>query len=215
MLANESIDNIYIDEIYRKMPLAEIPWNNEKPPQVLVDLVESEKIKPCKTLDMGCGAGNYAIYLAGKGFDVTGVDISPTAIKLAEENARKKGVRCRFIAADVTGDLREIAGTFDFIYDWEMLHHLFPVQRKKYVENVDRKLNTQGQYLSICFSEKDAYFGGQGKFRKTHIGTQLYFSSEEELRDLFEPYFQIVELKTIQVEGKLGSHLANYVFMKK
>lgn len=215
VLENESIDNIYMDEIYKKMPLTEIPWNNENPPNVLVELVESQKVRPCKTLDMGCGAGNYAIYLAGKGFDVTGVDISPAAIKIAEENAGKKEVTCRFSVVDVTGDLKEIDGTFDFIFDWEMLHHLFPVQRKKYVENVNRKLNAQGQYLSLCFSEKDTQFGGQGKFRKTHIGTQLYFSSEEELRELFEPYFHIVELKTMQVEGKFGSHLANYVFMKK
>ena len=97
----------------------EIPWNIETPPDVLVQLVESGEVKPCKTIDFGCGAGNYAIYLAGKGFDATGVDFSPTAIQMANENAQKKGVSCHFLVADVVGDLNEVTETFYFAYDWE------------------------------------------------------------------------------------------------
>jgi len=78
------------DEIYRNVPLTEIPWNIEAPPDELVQLVGSGKIPPCDVIDLGCGAGNYAIYLAHKGFNVTGVDISPTAIKFPKENAKKK-----------------------------------------------------------------------------------------------------------------------------
>ena len=144
-----------MDRIYREVPLNNIPWNIETPPDILVELVESGKVKPCKAIDLGCGAGNYAIYLAGKGFDVTGVDIAPTAIELAEENARKKGVRCRFIVADILGDLHDIKETFDFAYDWEVMHHIFPGERKKYVANVNRLLNPGGKYLSVCFNEID------------------------------------------------------------
>ena len=74
---------IDMDEIYRDMAPEEIPWNIETPPQALIDLVISEKIKPCKTIDLGCGTGHYSIYFASLGFKVTGVDISPTAIKIA------------------------------------------------------------------------------------------------------------------------------------
>lgn len=204
-----------MDEIYRKTPPEDIPWNMEKPPEALVELIESGKVLPCKAVDFGCGAGNYAIYLAGKGFDVTGIDISPTAISIAEENAREKGVRCRFIAADVLGDLKELKETFDFAYDWELLHHVFPEQRKKYVENVHGKLHSKGRYLSLCFSEENPQFGGSGKYRKTPLGTVLYFSSEDELRSLFEPYFQIDELRTIRISGKFAPHLAIRAFMMK
>lgn len=85
-----------MERIYANKPLEEIPWNIETPPDALVDLVESGKVKPCKTIDLGCGAGNYAIYLASIGFEVTGIDISPSAIKIAKENAMKKGVKCIF-----------------------------------------------------------------------------------------------------------------------
>ncbi len=173
------------------------------------------RVKPCKTIDLGCGAGNYAIYLAGRGFDVTGIDISPAAIKIAKESAKKKRVKVNFVVADVLGDMKEVAGTFDFAYDWEMLHHLFPDKREKYVKNVHRLLNPGGKYLSVCFSEKDPEFGGTGKYRETPLGTVLYFSSGDELRELFGPYFIIKELKTIEVKAKFVPHLANYVFMER
>ena len=204
-----------MDRIYKNMPLEKIPWNSETPPEALLEMVESGRVKPCKAIDLGCGAGNYAVYLAGRGFEVTGIDNSPTAIRIARENANKKGVKAGFLVADVLGDLNEITDTFDFAFEWELLHHIFPEKRKKYVENVRRILNPGGKYFSVCFNEKDSQFGGTGKYRKTSLGTVLYFSSEEELRDLFEPYFFIEELKVITINGKFASHLVNYVFMKR
>jgi len=204
-----------MEKIYKNTPLEEIPWNIETPPDVLAELVDSGKVKPCKTIDLGCGTGHYAIYLASTGFDITGIDISPTAIKIAKKNAKKKRVKCNFLATDVLGNLDEIKETFDFAYDWELLHHIFPEQRKKYVENVYGILNPKGKYLSVCFSEKEVEFGGSGKYRETRLGTILYFSSEDELRNLFEPYFNIKELKTIAIRGKHTPHLANYAFMER
>jgi 2-polyprenyl-3-methyl-5-hydroxy-6-metoxy-1,4-benzoquinol methylase len=118
-----------IDKIYRDTPLERIPWNVETPPTALVELVDGGTVTPCKTIDLGCGAGNHALYLASRGFNVTGVDISPTAIKRAKENVMKRGVTCTFLVVDVLGDLKAVTETFDFAYDWELLHHIFPEQR--------------------------------------------------------------------------------------
>lgn len=197
-----------MDRIYQDVPLDTIPWNTETPPDALVELVQGGKVRPCKTIDLGCGAGNYAIYLAGLGFDVTGVDSSPKAIEIAGEHAKKRGVRCRFIAADLLGDLHEVNDTFDFAFDWELLHHIYPEDREKYVQNVHTLLNPKATYFSVCFSEKDPQFGGVGKFRKTRMGTTLYFSQESELTSLFFKYFEIRELKTIRIGGKFGAHCA-------
>ncbi len=204
-----------VDDIYRNMPLEEIPWNNETPPKLLVELLDTGKIQRCKAIDLGCGAGNYAICLAERGFEVTGVDISPTAIEIARKNADKRGVNCDFFAADIVEGLTEINRSWDFAYDWGMLHHILPQQRQKYVENVHRILNPGGKYLSLCFSEKDIGFGGPGKYRKTQLGTELYFSSEDELRELFEAFFQVIDLQTIKIDGKFESHIFNYVFMER
>jgi SAM-dependent methyltransferase len=197
-----------IDRIYREMPLASIPWNNENPPDALVRLLDTGKILPCRAIDLGCGAGNYAIYLAGRGFEVTGVDSSPTAIGIAEREATARGVTCRFLVADLLGDLCEIGETFDFAYDWELLHHIFPENREKYIRNVYTLLNPGALYFSVCFSEDDLQFGGSGKFRETRIGTTLYFSSESEIRELLTPLFMVRELRIIEISGKFGSHRA-------
>jgi methyl halide transferase len=200
-----------IDEIYRRMPLDRIPWNSETPPDALVELIRSGRVRPCRAVDLGCGAGNYAIWLAGQGFEVTGIDSSPTAIGIAQEKAEKAGASCRFVVADLLGDLSEIKDKFDFGHDWELLHHIMPEDRGKYARNVSRLLNPGATYLSVCFSEEDPQFGGEGKIRRTPIDTVLYFSSESEIRELFSPYFTIGELKTITVPGKFGSHRAIYL----
>ena len=204
-----------MDKIYRSVPLERIPWNSESPPEILVDLVRSGKVLPCKAIDLGCGAGNYALFLAGAGFDMTGVEISPRAIEMARERAAAQGVRCIFLVADLLGDLHEIRDTFDFAYDWEVLHHIFPEDRERYVRNVHRILRPGGKYLSVCFSDEDPQFGSSGKYRKTPLGTTLYFSSEDELRDLFRPFFTIRSLTTREVPGKYGPHLAVCAFLEK
>ena len=208
-------EQMRMDEVYKNMSLEEVPWNMETPPEPLVELVDSGKVQPCKTIDMGCGAGNYAAYLAERGFEVTGVDFSQTAIKIARENASRKGVKCNFFVADVVEGLDKINQTWDFVYGWGLLHHILPEQRQKYVENVRRILNPSGRYLSVCFSREDTGFGGSGKFRKTSLGSVLYFSSEDELRELFESYFQVIDLRTIEISGKFESHIFNYVFMER
>lgn len=84
-----------VDRIYRTLPLENIPWNSEAPPDALAELVRDGTVRPCRTIDLECGAGNYACYLAGLGFEVTGVDSSPMAIRIAEEHAHERGARCR------------------------------------------------------------------------------------------------------------------------
>ena len=204
-----------MEDIYRKIPPERIPWNIGTPPDALVRLVGSGQVLPCRTIDFGCGAGNYAVWLAHQGFEVTGIDIAPSAIELAKKNAARQGVECTFIVADVLGDLREVEGPFDFAFDWELLHHIFPDDRPRYVANVARVLTPGGKYLSVCFHENDPQFGGSGKYRTTGIGTVLYFSSEEELWQIFIPYFRILDLREITVTGKYGDHVANYCFMER
>lgn len=204
-----------MDEIYRNMPLEEIPWNMETPPELLVELVDAGKVQPCRAIDLGCGAGNYAVYLAQRGFEVTGIDISPAAIAIAGKNADKKGLKCEFFVADVVEELEKVKQNWDFAYDWGLLHHIPPTQRHKYVQNVRRVLNPSGKYLSVCFSERDTGFGGSGKYRKTRFGSVLYFSCEDELSELFQECFQVVDLRTVEIDGKFESHIFNYAFMER
>ena len=95
------------------------------------------------------------------------------------------------------------------------MHHIFPEDREQYVKNVYKMLNPKGMYLSVSFSEKDESFETSEKYRKTSIGSVLYFSSEDELRELFLPYFEIVEMKTVEIKGKFSPHVHNYLLMSR
>ena len=204
-----------MERIYSSISPEKIPWNLKNAPDILRDIVENGKINPCKTIDLGCGAGNYVLYLAARGFDATGIDISPSAIAMAKKSAAEKGMACSFMTADMLGDMSPVKGLFDFAYDWEVLHHIFPEERGKYISNVRALLKPGARYLSVCFSEDSPQFGGKGKYRQTPLDTVLYFSSETEMASLFSAAFEIEELKTVDVEGKFGRHKAIYGFLKK
>ena len=209
-------DKALFDKIYSEGAV----WTESIPPRELVDLVESGKVKPCKVLDIGCGEGFYSVYLASKGFDVTGIDISETAIRMAKENAIKQNVKINFFALDVI-DLEKINDKFDFIFEWAILHHILPEKRQKYVENIKVLLNNGGKYLSVCFNIQNSDFGAKNKEvriipegAKMPAGTKLYYSSFEKMKQLFEQNFHIIESKLIKMTvGK--EHIGNYFFVEK
>lgn len=200
----------------------EAAWTHSKPPAELIELVETGKIKPCKVLDVGCGEGFYAIYLASKGFDVLGIDISEKAIKYAKENAKKAGVNIRFKVMDLR-DLPELKEKFNFVLEWAILHGIAFEERQKHIGNVNNLLNENGKYFSVCFNIQDVKFTGPGKRirivpegRKISSGMKMYFSSLEELKELFGTYFKIIESKVFEKPGAGGRlNIWNYFFMEK
>ncbi len=210
-------DKEIFEEIYKNGAV----WTETQPPQELIELIDSKKITPCKTLDMGCGEGFYSIYLASQGFDVTGIDISGNAINLAKENAKKQNAQVKFLQMDAL-DLDKLDEKFDFVLEWAVLHHIMPEDRKKYVENIKKILNKGGKYFSICFNLENPDFGMKGK--KLRIlpegtampaGTKLYYSSLEEVKKLFEPHFKIIEEKLTKIATGSKTHIVNYFFMEK
>ena len=92
---------------------------------------------------------------------------------------------------------------------------MFPADRPRYVANVHRMLRPGGLYLSVCFSEDDRAIAGEGKYRQPQLGTLLYLSSEQEIRGLFEPSFDVEELATVEIEGKRAAHMAVRALMRK
>ncbi len=206
-------DKDIFEVIYRKPGAG---WTITEPPAELAELIERAEIKPCKAIDIGCGEGFYSIYLASKGFDVLGIDLSERAIQYAKENADRYEMTIRFVAMDLN-NLEQLNENIDFILEWSVMHHIMPPERQKYVEDVAQLLNERGKYLSACFSEHSPEVAGGGeKYKISPVGTKLYYSSQSELRELFEPHFRIIQTKITTIFGRHGqSHTANYFFMEK
>jgi len=148
-----------MEQIYRTEPPDKIPWNITHPPQQLEELVEEGKVMPCKAIDLGCGIGNYAIWLAQKGFEMSGIDFSESAVKLASKKAQQEDLNCNFFVGDLTDKNFSLNSKYEFAYDWEVLHHIFPEDRDIYFKNVVNLLYKGSIYFSACFSEMDKEFG--------------------------------------------------------
>lgn len=109
------------------------PWEKaaEYPPakkviHELFDRLQAGREAPFgKALDIGCGRGHWAIELAKRGWEVTGVDLSPRAVEQARELAAKEGVDVRFLVGDITALDPEVIGEgYKMVWDFGTVHGL-------------------------------------------------------------------------------------------
>ena len=101
----------------------------------LIGLVESGRIPPCRTIDLGCGTGQVAVFLAQHGFEVTGVDFASSGITKAKQRAAATGTKVEFVVNDLN-KLQNVKGTFDFLVDHGVLDTFPRKDRHLYVQNV-------------------------------------------------------------------------------
>ena len=157
---------------YKNSDIENIPLQFLKPPSHLVKLVEANKIKKGKVLDIGCGLGVSDFYLSAKGFDVVGLDVSKTAIEYARKKATQMKLKCEFVQG-FAQNLKFSDKTFVFVYDRGCFHHIEPEDRKKYIDGIHRVLEDGGKYYLECFSGKNQKELFAYKFSKDEIEKQF------------------------------------------
>lgn len=103
------------DERYRRGEHA-----TAEPSRLLVRAVE--KLAPGRALDIACGAGRHAVYLASRGWRVTAVDASRVGVELMQERARLRGVELDARVADLErGEFSVEADAYDLVCDFYYL----------------------------------------------------------------------------------------------
>ena len=114
------------------------PWDGHSLSPMLRELVEgTDTLSPGSALDVGCGTGDASIYLAQRGWQVTGVDFTPKALDKARAKAGAAGVPVDFVHADVTHlSQAGIAGGFQLIVDNGCLHGMSEGDRDLYVQEI-------------------------------------------------------------------------------
>ncbi len=158
------------------------PWDTGRPQPALVEWIERTRTRPGRALDLGCGTGTNAIYLARQGFQVTGVDIARLAIAKARRKAQEAGVDVRFLVADVT-DLPPDLGTFDLALDVGCFHSLSQEDRARYVASLQRVLVPGGVYLLYAFLPLEKGQRRPGPRGITSEEVQGYFQEGFHLRE--------------------------------
>ena len=121
-----------------------VPWDEPLPPPEVLDLVPT--FPPGRALDLGCGYGRAAIYMASLGWQVDAVDFIPEAIEEADRRASKAGVDVRFHVAEVTS-LDFLSGRYDFALDVGCGHALDEVELSQYRDQLHRLLRPGGIFL--------------------------------------------------------------------
>ena len=138
-------------------PMTAPPWDTKGPNENVIAWQNDGWIHG-EVLDIGCGLGDNAVYLAKNGHPVTGLDISPTALITAEQRAKDAGVDVTFAVADST-KLDGYVDAFDTVIDSGLFHCLDDDGRRSYAVAVHRATRPGATLLLSCFS--DANLVGQ------------------------------------------------------
>ncbi|HZP95411.1 MAG TPA: class I SAM-dependent methyltransferase [Candidatus Limnocylindria bacterium] len=133
-------------------------WDTGVTPPELVAYVEREGVAPGRALDLGCGTGTNAVYLARHGWDAVGIDFAPRAIALAKRRARDAGVadRTRFLVGDAAR-LPDLGAPFDLALDIGCLHSIPGERRPGYARGLIARLVPGGIYLLYAFCPPDRF----------------------------------------------------------
>jgi 2-polyprenyl-3-methyl-5-hydroxy-6-metoxy-1,4-benzoquinol methylase len=81
----------------------------------IVKILKKSGVRQGKFLEIACGNGRICTNMAKRGFDVTGIDISPLYIKDAVKRARVRGVKARYVCGDIRRLTKHVKGKFDVV----------------------------------------------------------------------------------------------------
>ncbi|MGA3114157.1 MAG: class I SAM-dependent methyltransferase [Syntrophobacteraceae bacterium] len=179
------------EEMYKGLPL----WEIDGPQSEIVHLAEHGEIRS-PVLDVGCGTGENALYLAGLGFEVVGTDIVPTAVEKALSKAKKRSLDATFLVWDALR-LQELQRRFNTVIDSGFFHVLPDKKRPVFVESLASVLGPGGSYIMICFSEHEP--GSWGPRRVT----------QAEIRESFKQGWSVDYIREAIFDTNLDSRKCN------
>ncbi|MCB9796391.1 MAG: methyltransferase domain-containing protein [Alphaproteobacteria bacterium] len=181
-----------------------IPFMVEAPDENLCAWLSAQLPTAGRCLELGCGPGRNANFLASRGWQVHAIDLSEEALEIARARAEAAGVTVRYQRADALRAPIEEGG-YELVYDAGCLHHVLPHRRPDYLRLLRRALAPEGWFGLVCFTAA----GGSGLtdaqvYQERSMRGGLGFT-EAQLRALFEPDFEVVELRRMRPQPPGGA----------
>ena len=157
----------------------DMPWEKGEPSPGLVDFLTAHPTLPRGSVCVpGCGTGHDARVWARAGFDVTGLDLAPSAIRLSRERTAAAGLRAEFIQGDFLRN--PPPRRFDWVFEHTLFCAIDPSERDAYVAALPRWLKPGGDYLAVNYIIPDR-------------DGPPFGSTREELLRRFSPGFDLIE----------------------
>jgi SAM-dependent methyltransferase len=150
-VATSVFDADHWDVQYRAGPLA---WETGRPSAELAHVLTEWAIRPCRAIELGCGTGTNAVWLASRGFDVTAVDLSCLAIRRAIRRAASAGVGVHFRIGDLRG-WQDFEGPFEFFYDGGCYHAVRLEDPDGYFATLDHVLQPGALGLVLLGNDRE------------------------------------------------------------
>jgi SAM-dependent methyltransferase len=168
-----------------------LPWDTGRPSSELQQVISEHKIKPCRALDIGCGTGTNSVWLAGQGFEATGIDLAPLAIERAQQRAHAADVNAHFAVADVL-DSPDLGGPFAFFFDRGCYHAVRREAPDQYAPAVASQLAPGARGLILAGNAREPHDPGPPVV------------TEEEIRNELGTAFQILDLHEFRFDEAPG-----------
>ena len=131
-------------------------WDIGRPQRAFLELLDAGLVRS-PVLDVGCGTGELALFLARQGFDVLGIDLSTLAIQQATEKARYRRIPAHFLVWDALdiGELRAKGLQFQTVLDSAMFHVLGDLERTVFIEGLGDVVQSGGLYCVLGDARTD------------------------------------------------------------
>ena len=139
------------------------------------------EVRPgARALDLGCGPGRNAVWLAQQGYRVDAVDLSPAALDWGRERAEEAGVEVGFVQADIFTWPAEPA-PYDLVFDSGCYHHLPPHRRISHRQLLERVLAPGGWFGLSAFAagEMGSEAPDESFYREGRLAGGLAYTAEE------------------------------------
>ncbi|MDQ6673144.1 MAG: class I SAM-dependent methyltransferase [Chloroflexota bacterium] len=128
------------------------PWEDAEVAPIVVELFREHVPQVATVLEIGCGLGTAALWLARQGHHVVACDIAPGAVRVAQERARRAGLAIELRVADVLADTTSLPLS-DVVLDRGVLHTFVAQEgRVAFAAAVARLLQPGGLWLDVSGS---------------------------------------------------------------